>query len=209
MLSFIYNVIKIIVLLILPFAILIRGAVFLHLNQGLNYLISLLSSGLVTAVLLVIYFSIFYGKLTKRRTKIKYLRRRFTVIFFMVGAFTLYGIVNLSEANAKSSQVKKEFTELHPILRLGVSTIFLFDRKAIMTDGSRVPEDYKKMGLSTNSSSLHYKQKSGFVHAIDIRTNGRLELRNQALEWYFKAMGFKTLRHVGTADHLHIALPLN
>jgi hypothetical protein len=171
-------------------------------------MISLLTSGLITSVLLVIYFSIFYGKLTKRRTKIKYLRRRFTVIFFLVGAFTLYGIVNLSDANAKSTQVKKEFTELHPILRLGTSTIFLFDRKAIMTDGSRIPEDYKKMGLKTNSSSLHYKQKSGFVHAIDLRTKGRWEARNNALEWYFKIMGFQTLRHVGTADHLHVALPL-
>ncbi len=208
MLSFIYNILKLIIILVLPFIILIRGAVYLYLDQGMNYMISLLTSGLITSVLLVIYFSIFYGKLTKRRTKIKYLRRRFTVIFFLVGAFTLYGIVNLSDANAKSTQVKKEFTELHPILRLGTSTIFLFDRKAIMTDGSRIPEDYKKMGLKTNSSSLHYKQKSGFVHAIDLRTKGRWEARNNALEWYFKIMGFQTLRHVGTADHLHVALPL-
>ncbi len=171
-------------------------------------MISLLISGAVTAVLLAIYFSVFYGRITKKKTKIKYLRRRFMITFFLVGIFTLYGIVNLSDANAKSSQVKKEFTELHPILRLGTSIVFLFDRKAIMTDGSRVPEDYKKMGLSTNSSSLHYKQKTGFVHAIDLRTNGRGELRNKALVWYFKSMGFQTLRHVGTADHLHVALPL-
>ncbi len=186
----------------------IRGSVFFHLGKGLHYSISLLISAVLTTVLLVIYFSIMYGKLTKKKTKIRYMRRRFTIMFFLVGFFVLYGIVNLSDANAKSSQVKKEFTELHPILRLGCSTMFLFDRKAIMTDGARIPEDYKKMGLKTNSSSLHYKQKSGFVHAIDLRTKGRWEPRNQMLEWYFKGMGFKILRHIGTADHLHVALPV-
>ena len=208
MLSFVYNLVKILLILVLPFIILIRGAVYFHLEQGFFPSISILISAGITALLLVIYFSVIYGKFTKKRAQIKYLRRRFAVIFMLVGFFVLYGIVNLSSSNAKSTQVQKEFTELHPILRLSCSTIFLLDRKAIMTDASRVPEDYKKMGLSKKSSSLHYKQKDGYVHAVDLRTNGRWEIRNKALEYYFRIMGFKTLRHVGTADHLHVGLPV-
>jgi hypothetical protein len=33
-------------------------------------------------------------------------------------------------------------------------------------------------------------------------------LRNGLVRLYFEALGFRTLRHVGTADHLHVALPL-
>ena len=62
------------------------------------------------------------------------------------------------------------------------------------------------MGLNTNSRSLHYIQSDGFVHAIDIRTAGRSELRNQLTLWVFRSFGFNTLRHGGTADHLHISI---
>lgn len=34
------------------------------------------------------------------------------------------------------------------------------------------------------------------------------EWRNLAAELAFRAMGFHTLRHVGTADHLHVSLRL-
>jgi hypothetical protein len=45
------------------------------------------------------------------------------------------------------------------------------------------------------------------VHAVDLRTIGRAEWKNVLLNWYFRSMGFRTLRHVGTADHLHVSLP--
>jgi hypothetical protein len=62
------------------------------------------------------------------------------------------------------------------------------------------------MGLPTKSHSLHFKQSDGFSHAIDIRVKGRSEVRNWLLERYFRMMGFNTLRHFGTADHLHVSL---
>ena len=46
----------------------------------------------------------------------------------------------------------------------------------------------------------------GYVYAVDLRTQGRSEIRNWALEWLFQLVGFNTLRHVGTADHLHISI---
>jgi hypothetical protein len=41
-----------------------------------------------------------------------------------------------------------------------------------------------------------------------VRTNGRSKATNLLVELYFILMGFETLRHVGTADHLHVALPV-
>lgn len=205
--SLIYNTAKLLLILILPFCILIRGAVYLNFAEGINAMLALSASAFFTAILLVIYFSFVYGKLTKKKTKIKYIRRRFVISFLLVGGFVLYGIVFLSSSNTKSSQVKSEFHNLHPILRLGCSTLFMLDRKAIMTDASRVPEDYARMGLKSKSNSLHYKQKDGYAYAIDLRTKNRFEVRNQALRLYFYLMGFKTLRHGGTADHLHVSMP--
>ena len=75
-----------------------------------------------------------------------------------------------------------------------------------MTDGFRVPEDYSRMGLPINDRTLHYKQKTGWVHAVDLRTNGRGAVKNFAMQMYFASMGFYTLRHVGTSDHLHVHL---
>lgn len=186
--------------------ILIRGAVTLFLEYDWNAWSALLVSTLGTSVLMVIYFTFFYGRLTKKRTKISYLRRRFAISFVLVGFFVLHGVIFFTMKQSKTSEVQKEFHSLHPILRLGSSTIFLLDRKAIMTDAARVPEDYKKMGLPTAKNSLHYKQKDGYVYALDIRTKGRPEWSNLLLKTYFNTMGFNTIRHVGTADHLHISL---
>ena len=69
-----------------------------------------------------------------------------------------------------------------------------------------MPEDYRKMGLPTKGHSLHYHKSNGYAHAVDLRTNNHSEIRNFALKMYFKLMGFNTLRHVGTGDHLHISL---
>jgi hypothetical protein len=76
-----------------------------------------------------------------------------------------------------------------------------------LTDATRKPEDYKSMGLPTNKHSLHYKQIDGYAYAIDIRTNNRSELRNIFLPVYFYILGFKTDRHIGTGDHLHVSMP--
>ena len=112
----------------------------------------------------------------------------------------------ISSDNIKSEGLRKEINELHPILRMGVSTFVLMDGDLIITDASRVPEDYNKMGLKTIKNSLHYKQKDGYAYAIDLRTTRRSEWRNQAMTIYFKLLGFNTLRHTGTGDHLHVSL---
>jgi hypothetical protein len=43
---------------------------------------------------------------------------------------------------------------------------------------------------------------------MDLRTKGRSQARNALTVAYFRIMGFRSLRHVGTADHLHVSLPV-
>src|SRR6266567_1436245 len=62
-------------------------------------------------------------------------------------------------------------------------------------------------GYAPNDGSLHYVQRDGYAHAADLRTAGRGELKNRLVQVYFWSMGFATLRHVGTGDHLHVELP--
>lgn len=203
-------VIKLTLLIVLPFIVLIRGSVYFHSEHELGAYFSLLLGALITFVILLIYFTVLYGqvfgraKLTKKSMKAKALFASFIMLFYV--GYTLF---YLSNTNAKTTEVQKEFTSLHPIVRVSVGTILLIDQDMLITDMSRGKEDYKKMGLRTLNNSLHYPQKDGYVHAMDLRTNGRTEFRNKLLKFYFDAMGFNTLRHVGTGDHLHISLSIH
>jgi len=100
------------------------------------------------------------------------------------------------------------YASLHPLLRVGLSTLIVFDRDAVITDLARRPEDYKTMGLPPNDGSLHLVQRDGYAHAADLRTGGRGFLRNRLVQLYLWGLGFSTLRHTGTSDHLHVELPV-
>jgi len=206
MFGWIYNLLKLLLLLVLPFILLIRGAVYFHSEYTLLPGASLIVSGAITTVLLFIYLTFMYGQVTGKIGNGNALRRRSVIALFLVLGYSIYGLFFLSNINAKTAKVRSEFTNLHPIVRLSISTILFLDHDLILTDTKRQPEDYKKMGLKTKKRSLHYKQSTGYVHAVDIRTNGRSELRNTLLKWYFKCMGLNTLRHGGTGNHLHISL---
>jgi len=204
--KFLYHIFKLALLLVLPFIFLIRGSVFLHEEYHWFPWPAILGGIIATAVLLMIYFTFLYGRVYGRIGNASSVKRRLLIALFVVLGYSLYGVLYFSNENAKHTDVQKEYTRLHPILRLSVSTILFLDKDLIVTDASRVPEDYRKMGLPKKGRSLHYKQTDGFVHALDIRTKGRGELRNNLLRSYFMLMGFNTLRHVGTDDHLHISL---
>ena len=205
-LRILFYLLFIIILIIFPFVLLIRGAVYMHeIYQWIPWA-SLLAGVGFTTILLMIYFTFLYGRLTGSIGGKGWLKRRFWLAMIVVLLFAGQGVFYLSADNMKNQALKKEYTQLHPILRLGISTLVMVDRDMIITDASRVPEDYTKMGLPKKNTSLHYKQSDGFAYAVDLRTNGRSERRNQLVQWYFKMMGFNTLRHGGTGDHLHISL---
>ena len=206
MLAVVWNIFKYLLILILPFLMLIRGSIFIHTKYAVGAYPSLVGGLLATTVLLFLYMTFVYAKFTKKIGDEDILQRRILFAFLLVVSYCAYGLFFISADNFKNPQLKKEVREMHPILRMGVSTFILLDRKMIITDGSRQPEDYRKMGLRTPGNSLHYPQSDGYAYALDLRTNNRNELRNQLMIWYFKVLGFKTLRHVGTADHLHVSL---
>lgn len=197
---------KILLFLILPFIILIRGSVYIHENYEYLPYVSLLGGIIVTTLILLIYFTVFYSFIFKTIGSGEILKRTAIAAFLIVGGYCLHGLFFISSKNVKSAELRRELTDLHPILRIAVSTIILLDKDLIISDASRVPEDYRKMGLPSKSSSLHYRQKDGYAYALDLRTNTRTEIRNFLLKAYFWMMGFNTLRHGGTGDHLHISL---
>ncbi len=130
---------------------------------------------------------------------------------FTVGtsmAIGLFLLVHVSGANAKSDAVASEYRELHPVMRTSVGALVLVNKSLIVTDASRQPQDYDNMGFARYAASNHFHQEDGYVHAVDIRTIGMTESRNRLVENYFKLLGFRTLRHVGTADHLHVEMPM-
>lgn len=194
-------------MLVLPFWVLIRGSIFLYAAYGWHYLPALLLTGLIVACILLVYITMIWdwvmGAETINRRSIRF--KSFLVAFFLL-FYTGYTLYNLSGANAKSEEVRKEYRSLHPYLRLAVGTFVWLDGDLLVTDLSRSAEDYGRMGLKRKGQSLHYPQSTGFVHAMDLRTQGRSGFRNFLLKTYFQLMGFNTLRHGGTGDHLHVSL---
>lgn len=191
-----------ILLAVLPFVALVRVSVFVHLRHGYSGWLALLAGvgcamGLVTA-----YGAWWSLRLTGRLG----LRRARRLAMALVLPFSGYALVYVSSAHAKSEQVRTYYTALHPLLRVALATLMLADREVVMTDLARRPEDYRAMRLPAYDGSLHYVQADGYVHAADLRTLGRGAIKNGLIELYFRAMGFETLRHGGTADHLHVEL---
>jgi hypothetical protein len=189
---------------ILPFFLLIKTSIYLNIQQGLNSWVSLIGGMGATIIILLFYIVLLFRKVENRKLLMKFSLGGVAVL---VGGFCLYALLYLSSVNAKSDSVKEVYRSLHPILRVAVATTTLAEGDLVITDIKRAAKDYVKIGLPVNQSSLHFPQEDGFVHAVDLRTKGHSEIRNVLLSYSLKLMGFHTLRHVGTADHLHISLP--
>lgn len=193
---------------VLPFFLLIRVSVFAYTSTDWNAWICLSIGALLTFILILIYLNRISKWFTgnKKKKNAGSGKFNFRLALLIVGGFMTYALFFISGQNAKTTEVRGEYATVHPLLRTAVGTILVFNPDAIITDMSRVPADYNDMGLSTKKNSLHYPQSDGYVHAIDFRTRGNSEWRNTALKWTFQALGFRTLRHVGSADHLHVSL---
>ena len=194
------------VALVLPFLVLVRVSVHAYGSAGLGGWSSILVGALSTVLLLLGYLWLvrvrFQGRLSLPRSTM-------IATLTMVLAYMVFTLVFLSAENAKSPDVRRHYRSLHPVLRVATGTVLLFDRRGVITDLRRSPEDYRKWGLPVNEASLHFEQPDGFVHALDLRTVGRPVWQVGLMHAYFRLTGFSTLRHVGTADHLHVSLPLH
>lgn len=193
-------------ILALPFLALVRGSVFLYHDQEW-FTYPALFGGIGLAVLVVsIYLWALKRMLGFKKSKVSL--KTFTgFAFILVILYTLFTTFLTWPENAKNAEVRSEFYDLHPLLRLGTGTLIFIDKDLLVTDLSRKPSDYKRMGLPHKGFSLHFiQEEDGYAHALDLRTKGRSETANFLIETYFNLMGFRTLRHVGTADHLHVSL---
>ena len=188
----------------LPFFALIRGAVYLHAQRGVSAWLALLAGVGLTIAIVTAYGLRLVGKV-KGGPPIRAVATRFALP--LVAFYAIYCLLYLSSTNFKSPNQRAYYRSIHPLLRVALATVVLFDRQVVITDVARKPEDYMRMGLPVNHGSLHLPQRDGYVRAVDLRTAGRGWIRNTLSVAYFWAMGFRTLRHVGTADHLHVELP--
>ena len=193
------------VLAMAPFFLLIRGGVFAYREWGLGTWPSLALSVAATALLLALYAWGVSRRIGARKGMKKLLARAAATVGV---AYVVYSLVFVAGANVKSDEVRTEYSGLHPLLRVATSAVILVDPGSVITDAGRTRDFYRRMGLSPNETSLHFQQDDGFVHALDLRTAGRPDWRNKGVELAFWAMGLHSLRHVGTADHLHVSLRL-
>ncbi|HYK82605.1 MAG TPA: hypothetical protein VEU55_05620 [Gemmatimonadales bacterium] len=189
----------------LPFLALVRLSVFLYLRHRYPTWLAL-AGGVAGTVGLVTLYAAWVSRRLTGRLRLRLVARR--VAAPLVLAYCGYALLYSARVHTKSDRVRAYYAALHPLLRLGLATLILADRDLVVTDVARRPEDYSAMRLAVNDGSLHYAQRDGYVHAADLRTSDRSWLTNRLVQLYFLAMGFDTLRHVGTADHLHVELAL-
>ena len=202
-------VVKIVLIIALPFGVLVRGAVFIYQHGGTSVWVAMVTAGFLAAAVVTAYAVWLARKFTTRggpkgRGLIMPVAK--WVALPLVVFYCGYSLLYLASVNAKSEPVRAYYHALHPLLRLALSTLILVDRDMLITDSGRQPEDYSRMGLPANSRTRHYKQADGWIHAVDLRTTRRGVIKNRGVQLYFWLMGFDTRRHVGTADHLHVEL---
>jgi len=191
-------------LVILPFFLLIRVSMALITEFDFTVWIAL-SGGTGSAILLLLaYIMVIFRKFL---TRMYFIRFSLISASVMVLSFCMFSLFYLSGDHAKTPEIRTLYGSMHPVLRIAVSAATLADSDLLITDIERNPGDYLQMGLPLNSNSFHFKQPDGYVHAVDLRTIGHGFIRNTLLESSLRLMGFETIRHIGTADHLHVQLP--
>jgi hypothetical protein len=203
------GVLKVAAIIALPFAVLVRGAVFIYQHGDALVWLSLMTAAFLAAAVVTVYAVWVARRFTKRggrggRGLVMPLAKwvALPLVLFYCG----YSLLYIANVHAKSEPVRAYYTTLHPLLRLALSTVILVDREMLITDSGRQPDDYARMGLPVNNRTRHYVQADGWIHAVDLRTTGRGAIKNRGVQLYFWLMGFDTRRHVGTADHLHVEL---
>jgi len=192
-------------LVVLPFVVLVRGSVYLYSARHWPTGLALLAAGALTLGVVTAYGAWLSRRLTGR-ARLSLVAK--WIALPLVLGYCGHALLFLAREHAKGDGVRAEYRAAHPLLRLALSTLMLGDHDLVLTDLSRVPADYPAMGLPVYDRTLHYRQADGWTHAVDLRTAGRGGVTNGLVQVYFWAMGFRTLRHVGTADHLHVELPI-
>ncbi len=175
-------------LLVLPFVVLVRGAVYLYSARHWPTGLALLAAGALTLGVVTAYGAWLSRRLTGRARLA--LVAKWIALPLVLG-YCGHALLFLAREHAKGDGVRAEYRATHPLLRLALSTLMLGDQDLVLTDLSRVPADYPAMGLPVYDRTLHYRQADGWTHAVDLRTAGRSGVTNALVQVYFRAMGFR------------------
>jgi len=130
-----------------------------------------------------------------------------SAVLLSVATVGTAGAMRFPAHNFKSPELRDEWRQLHPTLRLALWVARLGEHDLVLTDLSRTPDDYATMSLSQPAGSAHYTHSDGYARAVDLRVSDAGDLRNWARQGVFLLMGLRAQRHGGTADHLHVSLP--
>ena len=104
----------------------------MHENYTSSPEIAILAGALSTMFLLLLYFIYLYFKTTGKLGNGSSIKLKMFLAGSMVIVYCFNGLFFLNGGHAKTEAVQKEFTSLHPILRLSISTILLVDRDLIL-----------------------------------------------------------------------------
>src|SRR4029077_11006985 len=141
-----------------PFLALVKVAVMLYARGYPTGLV--LAGGVACTTVVVTAYAAWAWHRFTGRVRLALVARR--VALPLVVAYSAYALVYLSAGNAKSPQVRAYYSSLHPLLRVALSTVILFDRDLMVTDLARRAADYRAMGLPTNAGPFHYPQPNGY-----------------------------------------------
>ena len=108
------KILRVVLIIVLPFIFLIRGSSFIHNNYNLGAWISLSGGALITAFLLFIYMTYVYKRFTKKFGDSDNLKRRSLFALALVGLYCGYGLFFISSDNFKNPALKSEIHDLHP-----------------------------------------------------------------------------------------------
>jgi hypothetical protein len=195
---------RILAIVTLPFVLYVRAAVYFYQRQDAGPWTAIAAAGILTTALVAGVVT-WASRRVSGRARVGRVAR--WVAIPLATTWCLYAAFYIARANAKTDAVRSYYAAVHPVLRVALATVILIDADLVITDTRREAADYARMGLPEFKRTLHYEQQDGWVHAIDLRTIGRSAIANRSVQLYFQVMGFRTLRHVGNADHLHVSLP--
>ena len=189
----------------LSFFVLVRGSMYAYQSMGWGTWSSIGLGIFGTILVLSAYLAWLWWRINREGRVRQFLPR---ALIAAVAGYSMFGLLYLSPGNSREPELRDYYTSLHPLMRLGASSYFLFDRNGLVTALDRTVEDYLGLGLPMNETSLHFTLEDRYIRAMDLRTTGRSARRNSFTATYFRLMGFQNLHHISAADHLHMSLPM-
>src|SRR6266567_1182326 len=127
------GLLRLVAVVVLPFVVLVRGAVFFYEHGNVPSWLALSVSALLTIGLVTLYAASLLRRFTGRPPVLLLAK---WVALPLVVSYCGFSLLYLSRVNAKP-EVRDYYGSVHPLLRLALSTWILVDDKLVVTDMCR------------------------------------------------------------------------